>query len=199
MQGRGGRATGAERTRRGTDDGDRAVTPVVGLVVLVGVTAILSAVVAGYVFTQERGLQDPGPTATFEFELTEDGDGNDLLLVTHTAGDSLPLDRLLLVAEKPVDLGGSNNDPSQGYATTGEKLDEGDGQPQVGIGETWESGETIEVLAGNYDDSPRADELDGVTLRLVWNPKEVDKDDQNGKAPSNVVGESSVVLFRYTV
>lgn len=198
MQGRGGRATGAERSRGGTGDGDRGVTPVVGLVVLVGVVAILSAVVAGYVFTQERGLQDPGPTATFEFELTEDAGGNDLLLVTHTAGDSIPLDRLLLVAEQPVDLGGSNNDPSQDYATTGEKLDEGGGQ--VGIGETWESGETIEVLAGDYDDdSSSADELDGVTLRLVWNPAEVDKDGQGGKAPSSVVGESSVVLFKHSV
>jgi FlaG/FlaF family flagellin (archaellin) len=180
---------------RGTLNGERAVAPVLGVVILVGVVAILSAVVAGYTLTQERGLQNPGPTATFEFELTEDDDGNDLLLVTHTAGDSIPLDRLLLAAEKPVDLGGSNNAPSQGYATTGEKLDEGDGQ--VGVGETWESGETIEVLAGDY--GPGADELDGVTLRLVWNPREVDKDDQGGKAPSSVVGESSVVLFKHTV
>jgi len=197
MQGRGGPRSSRQRTVRETLDGGRAVAPVIGVVILVGVVTILSAVVAGFTLTQERGLQDPGPTATFEFELTEDADGNDLLLVTHTAGDSIPLDRLLLAAEKPVDLGGADNAPSQGYATTGEKLDEGDGQ--VGIGETWESGETIEVLAGDYDDSPSADELEGVTLRLVWNPREVDKDDQGGKAPSSVVGESSVVLFRHTV
>lgn len=175
--------------------GERAVTPVIGVVILVGVVTILSAVVTGYAFVQQEGLQSPGPSASFEFELTERDDGTDLLLVTHTSGDPLQLDRLLLVAERPVDLGGSNNAPSQGYATTGEKLDEGNGQ--VGVGETWEAGETVEVLAGDYGSGP--DSLDGVTLRLVWNPKEVEKDGQNGKAPSSVVGEGSAVVFRHTV
>jgi FlaG/FlaF family flagellin (archaellin) len=171
------------------------VSPVVGVVMIVGVTVVLSAVVAGYGFTQQRGLQSPGPTATFEFDLVQNDDGNDLLLVTHSAGEPIALDKLLLVADRPVDLGGANNDPSQTYATTGEKLDEGNGQ--VGIGETWEAGETIEVLAGDYGSGP--DELDGVTLRLVWNPREVDKDGQGGKAPSSVVGERSAVLFRHEV
>jgi FlaG/FlaF family flagellin (archaellin) len=171
------------------------VSPVIGVVIIVGVTVVLSAAVAGFVFTQQRGLQSPGPTATFEFDLVENDEGNDLLLVTHSAGEPIALDKLLLVADRPVDLGGSNNDPNQDFATTGEKLDEGNGQ--VGVGETWEAGETIEVLAGDYGSDP--DELDGVTLRLVWNPREVDKDDQGGEAPSSVVGESSVVLFRYEV
>jgi hypothetical protein len=66
-----------------------------------------------------------------------------------------------------------------------------EGNDQVQIGETWEAGESIHLS--------RDGELEGVTIRLVWNPVEVDKDGAGGRDPSEVVGEDSYVLLRFTV
>jgi hypothetical protein len=41
--------------------------------------------------------------------------------------------------------------------------------------------------------------LEGVTIRLVWNPTEVDKDEAGGKKPSELIGEDAHVLLRFTV
>lgn len=167
----------------------RGVTPVIGVVMMVSIAVVLGAVVAGYAFSQREHLDDPGPAVAFETELVGDGTADEALRITHDGGDAIRANRILVVATEPVDLGSEDHAPSGGYATRGEKLTEGN--DQTGVGDTWESGESI--LVGGVGD------LEGITVRIVWNPTEVEKDDAGGEEPSELVGEHSVVLFRHTI
>jgi len=74
---------------------DRAVSPVVGVVLLVGITVILAAVVGGAILgVADQTIQTPGgdePDAEFVF--IESGDSLD---VTHSGGDTIPADELVV-------------------------------------------------------------------------------------------------------
>jgi flagellin-like protein len=64
---------------------DDAVSPVIGVILMVAITVILAAVIASFVL----GLGDqnnPAPTADFDFDY--DFDGN-YTVVTHSQGESL--------------------------------------------------------------------------------------------------------------
>jgi hypothetical protein len=156
---------------------------------MVSVVVLLGATLSVAFGTTVDTVQNPPPTATFEHQKFENGADDDTVEIVLTGGESLRADQLLLVASKPVDLGGPDTPPNGDYATTGEKLTEGN--DQTGIGRMWEAGEPI-LLGANGD-------LEGVTIRLVWNPIEVDKDGAGGTEPSEVIGESSHVLLRFTV
>jgi len=72
-----------------TDD-ERAVSPVIGVILMVAITVILAAVIASFVL----GLgdsQEVSPTATFDFDYDAD-DGN--LTITHTGGDNIRADEV---------------------------------------------------------------------------------------------------------
>lgn len=168
---------------------DRAVTSGISTILLVATVVLLGATLS-VAFGETVGkAQNPPPTATFEHQKLENGADADTVEIVLTGGEPLAANQLLLVASKPVDLGGSATPPNAEYATVGEKLTEGD--DQVEIGSVWETGESV-LFGANGD-------LEGVTVRLVWNPVEVDKDGANGKKPSDVIGENSHVLLKFTV
>ena len=65
---------------------EAAVTSVIGIILLVAMTVILSAVAGVVVFDVPGSVMDPAPTASFEFDYDDDtGD----ILVTHTNGDTI--------------------------------------------------------------------------------------------------------------
>jgi len=167
---------------------NRAVSPVISVILMIAVAVVIAATIsaAAYDITE---VTQPGPTAAFEQQLLNEDGSNERLELTLTHGDKIRADQVLIVATEPVDIGGPDTDPNGGYATIGEKLTEGD--DQSGVGEYWTSGESI--LLGGVGD------LSGTTIRVVWNPTEVQKDGENGKAPSDLIGEKSVLLWEYTV
>jgi len=74
--------TGMFDTLSGKTDGERAVSPVIGVILMVAITVILAAVIASFVL----GLgdtDDPAPTISFEDETT-----NDSFELSITSGDS---------------------------------------------------------------------------------------------------------------
>ena len=74
--------TGMFDTLSGKTDGERAVSPVIGVILMVAITVILAAVIASFVL----GLgdtDDPAPTISFEDETTEDA-----FEISITSGDS---------------------------------------------------------------------------------------------------------------
>lgn len=168
---------------------NRGVTSGISTILMVAVVVLLGATLSVAFGETVTKAQNPPPTATFEHEKIENGANSDTVELVLTGGESLEADRLLLVASKPVDLGGSSTPPNPGYATTGEKLTEG--SDQVEIGSVWEAGESI-LFGANGD-------LEAVTVRLVWNPIEVHKDGAGGTEPSDVIGENSHVLLKFTV
>jgi flagellin-like protein len=168
---------------------DRAVSPIIAVLLMTAVAILIAATVSVFVLDISETVDQSGPTAAFEQQLLDDGSSDERLEVTLTQGDHLRADQVMIVATEPVDLGGANADPNGGYATVGEKLTEG--ADQTGVGEYWTSGESI--LIGGVGD------LSEVTVHVVWNPTEVRKDGQGGKAPSDIIGESSVILWTHTV
>lgn len=121
---------------------DRAVSPVIGVVLMVAITVILAAVIAGFVL-DVGDLDDSAPNTQFEWETDTT---NDQVTITLTSGDSIELDTVLL---EEVD-GGGENDPSGGTLTAGDELlldpDEDSGQAQL----VWNGDDTSTILS-DYD------------------------------------------------
>jgi len=158
------------------------------VILLVSVTLVVGTSLSVALSSTADQVGGPTPAAAFSHEFAENGDGDDEVVLTLTHGSTLDASRVILVASKPVDLGGPDNPPNGGYATRAEKLTEGG--DQVGIGPTWKSGESIRFGANG--------DLEGTTVRLVWNPVEIKKDDAGGREPSSVVGEESSIIYEAT-
>lgn len=87
---------------------DDAVSPVIGVILMVAITVILAAVIATFVLGLGEQVSDSAPQASFSFEFneydststaTDDFDGNNAdgnLTVTHDGGASLNADQLYL-------------------------------------------------------------------------------------------------------
>jgi flagellin-like protein len=75
-----------------------AVSPVIGVILMVAITVILAAVIATFVLGLGESVSDSSPTATFEgdFEDNSSVTGNNqlILTITHTGGD--PIDNATL-------------------------------------------------------------------------------------------------------
>jgi len=72
---------------------DDAVSPVIGVILMVAITVILAAVIASFVL----GLgdqSDPAPTADFNFDFNDDS--TNTLLVTHGDGDELDANQVFV-------------------------------------------------------------------------------------------------------
>ncbi|QCC51578.1 type IV pilin [Halapricum salinum] len=73
--------------RGGLDD--RAASPIIGVILMLAITVIVASVVAVFVFG--FGVDEPGPSVTFEYGYDEDGER---LLVHHVGGDTFQSDRV---------------------------------------------------------------------------------------------------------
>ncbi|OIB57427.1 type IV pilin [Natrialba sp. SSL1] len=67
------------------EDDERAVSPVIGVILMVAITVILAAVIAAFVLDM-GDMGETAPTASFEWE-----QNGDEVTITHTGGDSLDL------------------------------------------------------------------------------------------------------------
>jgi len=63
---------------------DSAVSPVIGVILMVAITVILAAVIGAFVLNLGQGVQQTAPQASFNFDYT-----NDSVDVTHETGDSI--------------------------------------------------------------------------------------------------------------
>ena len=138
---------------------DDAVSPVIGVILMVAITVILAAVIGTFVLGLGEQVQSNSPNAQFTFEFDEDGDptaapaqcspwdsgtdgasgtdANGILTVTHESGPSIDAARLSM-------SGNQSDDPSWTDC-------DADGADPVGAG----------------DDATLSAPTDG-TLRVVW-------------------------------
>jgi len=72
-------------------DEERAVSPVIGVILMVAITVILAAVIGTFVLGLGDQLQSTTPQASFGFDTSDtEGDGNaETVTATHESGDSL--------------------------------------------------------------------------------------------------------------
>ncbi len=84
---------------------EEAMTPVIGVILMVAVTVILAAVIASFVLGIGSSV-DTVPQASFSFEFNDAGDGDfdatvdgDTVTITHRGGGAIDVGRLTLVVD----------------------------------------------------------------------------------------------------
>jgi flagellin-like protein len=68
-------------------DDDQAVSPVIGVILMVAITVILAAVIGTFVLGLGEQVQNSAPNANFQFEYS--GSGPYDATITHTGGDTI--------------------------------------------------------------------------------------------------------------
>lgn len=172
-------------------DGDsRGISSVISVILLVAVTVVLAATMTVFVFDIGSGVQSPAPVTELSHDLVADG-GEQTIAITLVAGDAVRTERLYVTATPNVDIGGapdSATPANDAYASRAEKFTEssGDNPPQVGIGPTWDAGETVYI-------DPVGDP-DEVRITVYWSSRSV-----VGVNPGDPSGEHTYRLREFTV
>jgi flagellin-like protein len=141
-------------TRPFTDEG--AVSPVIGVILMVAITVILSAVVGTFALGLGES-QDTAPQSSWETDYTSGS--TDELILTHQSGDPMDPDRLSIAVSGASCPSGTIDSPKNlgtDYSVTG----------PVSAG----SSVTVDgsaLCGGDIN-------LDGATVRLVWEDPETD-------------------------
>ncbi|ELZ96761.1 hypothetical protein C440_03268 [Haloferax mucosum ATCC BAA-1512] len=129
---------------------DDAVSPVIGVILMVAITVILAAVIGTFVLGLGDQVGNTAPQASFTFDY-EDGSPNDNLTVTHESGTAIDGERLNLSSTTDFDFitsgtpDGTTND-SKTFAA-------------MGVSGDVTAGTSVQV--GDND-------FDSATFRIVW-------------------------------
>ena len=125
---------------------DDAVSPVIGVILMVAITVILAAVIGTFVLGLGENIEDTAPSTTFEttYEASNPGSGCDpasdgtenTLEITHQSGKTIDADRLTISEDGSAE---ANWNPACG------------GSSSVSTGDT----ATVDVGSGD-------------TVRLIW-------------------------------
>jgi len=116
---------------------DSAVSPVIGVILMVAITVILAAVIGSFVLNLGGSLQQNAPQASFGFDYDTD---NSNVTITHETGDSIDAPRLNATASG----GGLDYANSDTFEDVGGTISAGDTATYNNSG-TW-SGETVRVI-----------------------------------------------------
>jgi len=170
-------------------DDDRAVSPVIGVILMVAITVILAAVIGTFVLGLGDQVKSTTPQASFGFDQTEqtiDGDTYTAVTVTHETGDSIS------ESDIAVSVNGNQawevNDSLQTnnpWDNSGEKVSAGSSFSVVmyDTGDSINEGATVGSNAdGNYSAPPNAAALaSGDTVRVVYDSPDSDSSSTLGK------------------
>jgi flagellin-like protein len=129
-----------ELTELFTNDDERAVSPVIGVILMVAITVILAAVIGTFVLGLGDQVQETSPNAQWDW----DNPASDELELTHESGDSVDPARL--------EVTGSPTDNTCNGAS--------DGWSGLNSNSNVAAGATCSVLTGGSDASG--------TYRLIW-------------------------------
>ncbi|MFB6221389.1 MAG: type IV pilin [Halolamina sp.] len=150
-----------------------AVSPVVGIILMVAITAMLAAVIGTFVVGFDSNLQD-APQVTIDFEF-DDGSGgtDDALDVEHGGGSVVQATRVTVAASEAVQYrsGGSYTTASDGRVPW----------PEF-------DGTTTEITPGDAVTvyAASGDNLNDATVKVVW-----DNGETGSESNTAVLGEWS--------
>ncbi|UVE50484.1 type IV pilin N-terminal domain-containing protein [Haloferax larsenii] len=131
------------------DDG--AVSPVIGVILMVAITVILAAVIGTFVLGLGDQVSETAPQASFSFDYVDNA-GNDTLTVTHDSGEAITADSVNL----------SSGVTFQEYTTADGLVD------SASTSKTFASMNVSgDVTAGNSV-NVAGNDFDSATFRVVW-------------------------------
>ncbi|WP_135826267.1 type IV pilin [Halorussus ruber] len=127
---------------------DSAVSPVIGVILMVAITVILAAVIGTFVLGLGQNIQSTAPQASFSFEFQQDAAANNNAIVSiiHDGGDTLEGGQLTTKVDGDAVSSSSDFSYKDGDAW-GSEIAAGSTEKVVktGTGTDW-SGETVEVI-----------------------------------------------------
>jgi flagellin-like protein len=128
---------------------DDAVSPVIGVILMVAITVILAAVIATFVLGLGEQVSSTSPQASFSFQFNEDS-GNDYgtLTINHDGGDSIRYNELYIrgrVGDNADGISGNIGDNWEAF----EEDSDGYGNSHV-VSTSATVGSTSAVTAGDY-------------------------------------------------
>ena len=136
---------------------DNAVSPVIGVILMVAITVILAAVIGTFVLGLGDQLQETSPTASFSTDFTDDSGGDDVLKLGHDGGDSIARSQV------SVQIQNFNDEANTGPEDVSVTSDwSGSGDLTAGDSLAIDSTDDVDGgLTGNVD-------LNGATVKIVW-------------------------------
>jgi len=145
-------------------DDDRAVSPVIGVILMVAITVILAAVIGTFVLGLGDQLQATTPQASFGFDTAE---SKTLVTITHESGDTI-------------------EGTSLSVKTTTAEFNDTDGSGSLGTSETWSNLGEDTVSAGTsvtigYQTGGGGSDFAGQTIRVVYDNPDSDSSSTLGK------------------
>ena len=111
---------------------DRAVSPVIGVILMVAITVILAAVIGTFVLGLGQNVQST-PSASFDFDFASNNSVN----ITHNGGDTISSEDAIAVS-----VNSSNDSASWLAAESDGEISAGDTAPIVGH----EDDDTVRVI-----------------------------------------------------
>ncbi|WP_424009415.1 type IV pilin [Haloferax denitrificans] len=116
----------------------RAVSPVIGVILMVAITVILAAVIGTFVLGLGDQVGDTAPQVSFAFDHNS---SNGDLVITHESGASIDPARVTIAG--PIDEDGDAWDEID---TTATEISAGSSVTVGATGDSFESGETVRVV-----------------------------------------------------
>jgi len=133
------------------DEENRAVSPVIGVILMVAITVILAAVIGTFVLGLGDQVQQTSPNAQWNWEVPASGDLN----VTHEGGDSVDASLLEVTTSSGTTLAtGADSSACNAEMASGGGYVEWTSTPVT-------AGDTCAVVNGGGAS-------DGDTFRLIW-------------------------------
>jgi flagellin-like protein len=151
----------------------KAVSPVIGVILMVAITVILAAVIGTFVLGLGDQVQTTAPQASISFDFSNDvtvgGNEHDELTMTHDGGDSISKSNLAVKSSIAVGTTSGNTSTSS-YGTENSLSIYGSLPSDIAAGSSW----VVTVQDGT-------DELDDQTVRIVWTSSSGDSSATLGK------------------
>ena len=138
---------------------DDAVSPVIGVILMVAITVILAAVIASFVLGLGDQAQNTTPQAsiTFDYDGSVGGTDEGILTASHDGGDSIQANELYV--RGTVDTSSSSSISNDGWSNFGSET----GTTDVTAGSS-----------GTVDSSNAGDVTDNYDIRVVYESEEGD-------------------------
>ncbi|MFC6941329.1 type IV pilin N-terminal domain-containing protein [Salinirubellus sp. GCM10025818] len=151
---------------------EEAVSPVIGVILMVAITVILAAVIGTFVLGLGDQVQSTAPQASFNFDYTSDsGSSEGSVAITHDGGDSIPDTQL-------------NIKSTTDYAANSSYVTASTSSAWSAVDTASKSGNS--VAAGSSatiteDDGTGSSEFDTATVRVTWQSTNGDQTATLGK------------------
>ena len=147
---------------------DDAVSPVIGVILMVAITVILAAVIGTFVLGLGDQVSDSAPQATLNFEFQN----GSAVTITHDGGDAIDDNSLSVLVAGTSVYEGDGAAASGNFQDTSVCTNNNFGGSSVNSVDNWGGSSTDDVTAGStvrlVDSDATTGDCNGEDIRVVW-------------------------------